>query len=151
MPGSCQFEFSVVVAIVPPRFTPIVVVPVLNVVASPAFTGAFATVATLGIVELQCELMLTSCVDPSLKVASATNCCVLPCATVGFAGVMSIETSVPVPIVTVVDPVTPDADAVIVSVPAFFACRIPLPRMFPRLFFDDRHERFVNVAVLPSL
>ena len=64
---------------------------------------------------------------------------------------MFIDTSVPVPIVTEVDPVTPKADAVTVSVPAFFACRIPLLRMFARLFFEERHVTFVNEAVLPSL
>jgi len=127
------------------------VTPVPNVVARPAFTGALAIVATLGMVELQCELMLTSCVEPSLNVPSATNCCVPPWATVGFAGVISTDSSVPVPIVTAVDPVTPKAAAVTVSVPAFFACRIPLPRMFARLFFEERHVTFVNVAVLPSL
>jgi hypothetical protein len=137
--------------VIPPWFTPIVVVPVLKVVARPAFTGALAIVATLGVVELQCELRLTSCVEPSLNEPSATNCCLLPCATVGFAGVMSTDTSVPVPIVTEVDPVTPNADAVTVSVPAFFACKMPLPRMFARLFFEERHVTFVNAAVLPSL
>src|SRR5215470_14638994 len=128
-----------------------VVVPVVLVVADPALTEALAIVATLEIVELQCELMLTSCVEPSLNEPSATNCCVAPCATVGFAGVMSTDTSVPVPMVTAVEPVTPDADAVTVSVPAFLSCRSPLPRIFARLFFDDRHETVVNVAVLPSL
>lgn len=69
---------SVVEAVFPPWLTPMVVVPVLVVVAKPAFTGALATVATLGTVELQCELMLTSCVVLSLNVPSAMNCCVLP-------------------------------------------------------------------------
>ena len=142
---------SVVEAVFPPWLTPMVVVPVVLVVANPAFTGALAIVATLEMVELQCELMLTSCVVLSLKVPSATNCCVLPCATVGFAGVMSTDTSVPVPIVTDVDPVTPKADAVTVRVQAFFACKIPLRRMFARLFFEERHDTFVSVAVLPSL
>ena len=64
---------------------------------------------------------------------------------------MSTDTSVPVPIVTEVDPVTPKADAVTVSVPAFFACKMPLPRMLARLFFEERHVTFVSVAVLPSL
>jgi hypothetical protein len=135
----------------PPRLIPIVVVPVVFEVANPAFTGALAIVATLGVVELQCELMLTSCVVLSLNVPNAMNCCVLPWATAGFAGVMSTDTSVPVPIVNEVEPVTPKADAVTVSVPAFFACRIPLPRMLARLFFEERHVTFVNVAVLPSL
>ena len=62
------------VAVIPPWFTPMVVVPVVVVVANPAFTGAFAIVATLEMVELQCELMLTSWVELSLKVPSAMNC-----------------------------------------------------------------------------
>jgi hypothetical protein len=128
-----------------------VVVPVVFVVASPAFTGALAIVATDELVELQCELMLTSCVVLSLKVPSAMNCCVPPCATVGLAGVMSTDTSVPVPMVTEVEPVTPEADAVTVSVPALFACKIPLLRMFARLFFEERHVTLVRIAVLPSL
>ena len=70
---------------------------------------------------------------------------------VELAGVMSTDTSVPVPIVTEVEPVTPKADAVTVNVPAFFACKMPLARMFARLFFEERHDTFVNVAVLPSL
>ena len=127
------------------------VVPVARVVASPAFTGAFATVATVGTDELQCELMLTSCVDPSLNVPMAANCCVEPAVTNGLAGVISIDTSVPVPTVTVVVPVTPDAVADTVSVPAFLACKIPLRRMFARLFFEERHETLASGAVLPSL
>lgn len=128
-----------------------VVVPVVLVVASPAFTGALAMVATLEMVELQCELMLTSCVVLSLNVPRATNCWVLPAVTAGLAGVMSTDTRVPVPMVTEVDPVTPEADAVTVNVPAFFACRIPLLRMFARLFLEERHETLVSTAVLPSL
>src|SRR5215467_8800384 len=68
---SAQFAVSVVVAVFPPWLTPMVVVPVVLVVASPGFTGALAIVATLGTVELQCELMLMSCVELSLKVPKA--------------------------------------------------------------------------------
>lgn len=64
---------------------------------------------------------------------------------------MSTDISVPVPMVTEVEPVTPKAEAVTVNVPAFFACKMPLPRKFARLFFDERHDTFVSVAVLPSL
>lgn len=52
--------------------------PVVLVVANPAFTGALAIVATLETVELQCELILTSWVVLSLNVPSAINCCVVP-------------------------------------------------------------------------
>ena len=58
----------------PPWFMPMAVVPVLKVVARPALTGALAIVATVGTVELQCELMLTSWVVLSLKVPVAVNC-----------------------------------------------------------------------------
>src|SRR6476660_4098878 len=71
-----QFAVRVVVAVFPPWFTPMVVVPVVLVVANPAFTGALAIVATFEMVELQCELMLTSWVVLSLKVPRAMNCCV---------------------------------------------------------------------------
>ena len=108
-------------AVMPPWFTAMVVVPGAWVVANPAFTGALAMVATVGTVELQCELMLTSWVEPSLKVPVATNCCVEPVVTVALVGVMATETRVPEPMVTVVVPLTPDALAVTVNVPAFFA------------------------------
>jgi len=60
-----------------------------------------------------------SCVLASLKVPVAVNCCVPPAAAVGFAGVTTSETSVPVPTVRVVVPVTPDAVAEIVTDPPF--------------------------------
>jgi len=41
-----------------------------------------------------------------------------------FAGVIATDTRVPVPTVTVVEPVTPDEAAERVSVPAFLACKI---------------------------
>ena len=74
-------------------------------------------VATDACEELQCAFSVMSCVLASLKVPVATNCCVPPAAAVGFAGVTATETSVPVPIVSVVVPVTPDALAEIVTDP----------------------------------
>ena len=106
-----------------------VVVPVAKVVARPAWTGALAMVATVGTVELQCELIVMSWVVLSLKVPVAMNCRVEPAVTEEFAGVMATETSVPVPMVTVVEPVTPDDVAERVSVPAFLACRMPVLRI----------------------
>ena len=63
-----------------------VVVPGAKVVARPALTGALAIVATVGTLELQWELMLTSWVEPSLKVPVATNCSVAPVSTVALVG-----------------------------------------------------------------
>jgi len=95
-------------------------------------------VATVGTVELQCESMLTSWVEASLNVPVAMNCWVAPVLTVAFVGVMATETRVPEPTVTMVVPLTPDKVAVTLSVPAFLAWRVPLPRMLARLFFEDR-------------
>lgn len=58
---------------------------------------------------------------PSLNVPVAVNCCVEPTATEEFAGVMATDTSVPLPMVTVVVPVTPKDVAESVSVPDFLA------------------------------
>ena len=102
----------------PPELAPITVFPVPNVVASPA-PGPFAIVATLATDELQCELRVTSCEVPSLKVPVALNCCVLPTATDGFAGETAMDCRVAVPTVRVVVPVMPEAVAEIVTDPLF--------------------------------
>jgi hypothetical protein len=94
-------------------------VPAAVQFARPATLGAFAMVATLAEEELQWLFSVTSCVLASLNVPVATNCCVLPALTVGAAGVIATDTSVPVPTVRVVLPVTPDEDAEIVTVPPF--------------------------------
>ena len=60
-------------------------------------------------------------------------------------------TSVPLPTVSVVVPVSPNAFAEMVAVPAFFACTIPVERTFANCGFEDLHETLVRVAVLPSL
>src|SRR5262245_53678374 len=75
---AAQFAESDVEAVIPLRFTPMVVVPVAKVVARPALTGALAIVATDATAELQCELMVTSWVVPSLNVPVAVNCWVDP-------------------------------------------------------------------------
>ena len=70
----------------------------------------------------------------------------------GPAGVTTIETNVPVPIVRVVLPVMPEEEAEIVTVPPFFPCAIPVERIEARLGFEDFHAiplRFA--ATLPSL
>ena len=62
---------------------------------------------------------MMSCVLASLKVPVAVNCCRPPAVTVGFNGVTTSETNVPVPIVRVVVPVTPEALAETVTDPPF--------------------------------
>ena len=88
----------------------------------------------------------------SLKVPVATNCWVLPAVAVGATGVTARETRVPVPTVSVVLAVTPEAVAEIVAVPPFLPCASPERRSDAILGFDDFHETPLRLAaVLPSL
>ena len=105
--------------VIPPEFAPMVVVPALLQVASAAMLGALAIVATLAEDELQCAFSVMSCVLPSLKVPVAVNCCLVPAAAVGAAGLIASETSVPVRTVKVVVPLIPEAVAVTVTDPPF--------------------------------
>jgi len=136
----------------PPEFAPIVLVPALLQFAKPATLGALAMVATLAEDELQWLFNVMSCVLPSLNVPVATNSCVVPAAAVGADGVRTSETSVPVPTVKVVLPLTPEADAVIVAVPPFLPCARPDPRTEAIFGLEDFHETPLKlVATLPSL
>ena len=116
----CTVRVAGDAGVIPPEFAPIVAVPEPWAVANPATLGAFAMVATLAEDELQCVVNVMSWVVPSLKEPVATNCCVLPSVTVAVAGVIASETKVPVPTVSVVVPVTPDAVAEMVTEPLFF-------------------------------
>ena len=127
-------------------------VPAAEQFATPATLGAFAIVATVAADELQWLFRLMSCVLPSLKVPVAANCCVLPTAAVGAKGVTARETSVPVPTVSVVVPVTPEADAEMVTVPPFLPWVSPEPRIEAIFGLEDFQETPLRfVAVLPSL
>jgi hypothetical protein len=105
--------------VVPPELAPIVDVPAEMQFTEPATLGALATVAMGADDELQWAFRVMSCVLPSLKVPVATKGWVVPAAAVTVAGVTASETRVPEPTVKVVLPVIPDADAEIVTVPAF--------------------------------
>lgn len=120
--------------------------------ANPARLGALATVAMLAEEELQCAFSVTSCVLPSLKVPVAANCCVVPAEAVGVAGVTAIELSVPVPTVSVVVPLTPEALAVMVTLPPFLPWAMPEDRTEAILGLDDFQETPLRfAATLPSL
>jgi len=95
-------------------------VPAAMQFTSPATLGALATVATGAEDELQWLFSVMSCVLASLNVPVAANACALPAFAVTVAGVMASDTSVPVPTVRVVLPVTPEEEAEIVTVPPFF-------------------------------
>lgn len=93
-----------------------------------------------------------SCVVLSLNVPVAVNCCVLPFDTVGLAGVIATETSVPLLTVRVVVPFSPDALAVMVALPVFLPNAVPELRMDATLGVDDFHDTPAKLLpVLPSL
>ena len=139
-------------AVTPPELPPIPVVPTPHVVANPATLGAFAIVATLAEDELQWVVLVTSCDVPSLNEPVAVNCCMVPNVTEEFTGVIAMDTSVPLPIVSVVVPVTPDELAEMVTVPVFLPLANPDWRIEAILGFEDFHVRPLRfVAVLPSL
>jgi len=86
------------VSVVDPGMFPdvavIVVVPVETEVASPLEPAALLMVATVVDDELQITDVVTFCVVLSEKVPAAVNCCVVPGAILGLAGMTAIDTSV---------------------------------------------------------
>ena len=131
---------------------PIVEVPAAMQFTLPATLGALATVATVAWDELQWAFRVMSWVLASLKVPMAANCCTVPAAAVGFSGVRATETRVPLPTVSVVLPVTPEAVAEMVTDPPFLPWASPDPRMEAMFGLEDFQEiplRFV--ATLASL
>ena len=76
-----------------------------------------AIVATVVVTELQVAPLVKFCVELSENVPVAVNCCFVPVAIEGFAGVTAIDTSVAAVTVKVVDPVMPIETALIVLVP----------------------------------
>jgi hypothetical protein len=78
------------------------------------------TVLTAGFEELHAAVPVTFCVDPSLKVALAVNCCVPPVGVVADGGVTVTPTNTTIGDTTesVVEPPTDPIAALIVVVPA---------------------------------
>ena len=100
------------------------------------------TLATAEFDEVHVAELVTSSVLPSLKVPVAANCCVVPRASMGFAGVTVIDTKVGVTAknAMVVDPAIEPEVAVIVEVPA------PAPDTSP-LLVTEAAEEFEEVQV----
>ncbi len=86
-----------------PTVAVIAVVPTSTDVARPALL----IVATSGLDELQVTCVVRFCVVLSEKVPVAVNCCVVPLAMLGFAGVTAMDTSVAGVTVNVVFPEIP--------------------------------------------
>jgi hypothetical protein len=80
------------------------------------------------------------------------NCCVPAALAVTVAGVIASDCNVPVPTVSVVVPVTPEAEAEMVTEPLFFPCAIPEPRIEAMLGLDDFQLNPARLLpTLPSL
>ena len=136
----------------PPEFAPIELEPAAEHCAWPAAFGPFAIVATLAADELQWLFRVTSCELLSLNVPIAENCSVLPALQLAGLGETASDTRVPVPTVRLVVPATPDAEAEIVSDPAFLPWAMPVERIEARFGFEDFHVIPARLlAVLPSL
>jgi hypothetical protein len=99
---------GVTVSVVDPEMLPdvaaIVVEPAATEVASPLEPAKLLMAATAAADELQVTDSVRSCVVLSENVPVALNCCVVPGAMLGLAGVTAMETSVAGVTVTVVDP-----------------------------------------------
>jgi hypothetical protein len=113
---------SVVLPVMLPEVAEIVVVPAATVVARPP--AAMSAVAVLD--EAHVAEAVRFCVEPSVYVPVAVNCCVSPLATLGVAGVTAMETSAAGCTVSVVLPVTvPDVAEIVVVPTATVAARPP--------------------------
>ena len=88
-------------------------VPIATLCASPARL----MVATATVSDDQLTVLLRFWVLPSVNVPVAVNCCVVPSASEGVAGVITNETSAAAVTVSVVDPVTVAEVAVMVAIP----------------------------------
>src|SRR5438270_749135 len=99
--------------VTPLKVALIVEVPVPTPVARPAVV----MVATVVVAEAHVTELVRFCVELSVNVPVAVNCCVVPLATLGLAGVTAIEVNAAAVTVSTVEPVTPLKVALIVEVP----------------------------------
>src|SRR5438445_376932 len=141
-----------------PLVAEIVEVPVPTVVASPVLL----MVATVAVPEAHTALPST-CVELSLNVPVAVNCCVAPLEIEGFAGVTAIDTSAAGVTVSSVEPLMLPLVAEIVEVPAptvvaspvlLMVATVAVPEVFPytTLFRSELSENVpvaVNCCVSP--
>jgi hypothetical protein len=130
---------AVTVNVVDPTTLPLVAlivdVPTFTAVANPAaLIVAFASVP-----DAHVTLPVKFCVELSLNVPVAVNCCVFPAATDGFAGVTAMEDRVAAVTVNVVDPTTLPLVALIVDVPTFTAVAKPAALIVAFAGVPDAH------------
>jgi hypothetical protein len=136
---------AVTVSVVLPEMAPLVAL----MVVPPAFSADAKPVALIVAVvvldDAHVTLAVMFCVELSLYVPVAVNCCVLPAATEGFTGVTAIDTSVAAVTVSVVLPEMAPLVALMVVPPAFSADAKPEPLIVAVTVLDDAH---VTLAVM---
>src|SRR5258708_1463211 len=129
-----------------PLVAEIVEVPAPTAVAKPVAL----IVATPGVAEAHTALVST-CVELSLNVPVAVNCCVAPLVIEGIAGVTAIDTSVAGFTVSSVEPLMLPLVAEIVEVPAPTAVAKPVTLMVATVPVPDAHTALVSTCVELSL
>ncbi len=143
---------SVVIPETVPELAEIVAMPVLTLVASPLEPDVLLMVAMVASEELQCAVAVRSCVDLSVNVPVAVNCCVVPSGIEGMAGVIAIDTSAAGVTVSDVDPVTEPEAAEIVVEPIATLVALPPAEIVATPVFEELHvEVEVRSCVLPSV
>jgi hypothetical protein len=136
---------AVTVSVVLPEMAPLVAL----IVVLPAFSAdakpALLIVAVVVLDDAHVALAVRFCVELSLYVPVAVNCCVPPAATDGFTGVTAIDTSVAAVTASVVLPEMAPLVALIVVLPAFSAEAKPALLIVAVVVLDDAH---VTLAVM---
>jgi len=131
---------------------PTVAVIVVDPAASVGAKPLLLTVATEVVDELHTTPFTRSCDEPSVKIAVAVNCSLIPMPRVNPSGVTTIAEIVGVVTVIVVDPVIPLRVAEIVVVPAATAVPIPFTSTVAVAVEDELQvTRLVRSRLLPSL
>ena len=119
---------------------------------APVARPAALIVAVVVVPEDQVTLDVRFCVEPSLNVPVAVNCCVAPLAIDGFAGVTAIDCSVAAVTVSKVEPLIDDDVAVTVEVPTPAALARPEALIVAVVVVpEDQVTLEVRFCVVPSL
>src|SRR5260370_485696 len=145
-PSATSFGAGVTVSSVEPVMLPVVAeivdVPVPTVVATPVLL----IVATPGVADAHTAL-LSTCVELSLNVPVAVNCCVAPLVIEGFAGVTAIDTSVAEVTVSSVEPLMLPRVAEIVDVPAPTVVATPVLLIVATAAVAEAHTALLSTCV----
>jgi hypothetical protein len=143
---------AVTVRVVEPLIAPDVALIVEVPTPAPLASPEALIVAVVVVPEDQVTLDVRFCVEPSLNVPVAVNCCVAPLAIDGFAGVTAIDCSVAAVTVSKVEPLMDDDVAVIVEFPTPAALARPEALIVAVVVVpEDQVTLDVRFCVVPSL